>query len=112
MEHLWPHRIIGDKVVIRTKDRVCETPDELLASKLFFKILRRCIRDLNRRNSELIHIFDSRVIEDKDIQLLVETLGYILKIDIDLIPKVLPGSEQFLRNRNLLNQFVEFLYNY
>lgn len=112
MEHLWPHRIIGDKVVIRTKDRVCETADELFSSKLYFKILRRCVRDLNHRNSDLIRIFDKRVIEDEDIQLLADTLSYILKIDIDLIPRILPGSEQFLRDRNLLNQFVEYVYNY
>jgi hypothetical protein len=112
MEHLWPHRIIGDKVVIRTKDRVCETADELFSSKLYFKILRRCVRDLNHRNSDLIRIFDKRVIEDEDIQLLADTLSYILKIDIELIPRILPGSEQFLRDRNLLNQFVEYVYNY
>jgi hypothetical protein len=112
MEHLWPHRIIGDKVVIRTKDRVCETTDELFSSKLFFKILRRCVRDLNSRNSDLIRIFDKRVIEDEDIQLLASTLGFLLKIDIELIPRILPGSEQFFRDRGLLNQFVEYVYNY
>lgn len=112
MENLWPHRIIGDKVVIRSKDRVCETPDELLSSKLFFKILRRSVRDLNHRNSDLIRIFDKRVITDDDIQLLADTLKYILKLDLDLIPRVLPGSEQFLRDRNRLNQFVEYVYNY
>ncbi len=99
MEHLWPHRIIGDKVVIRTKDRVCETTDELFSSKLFFKILRRCVRDLNSRNSDLIRIFDKRVIEDEDIQVLASTLGFMLKMDIELIPRILPGSEQFLRDR-------------
>jgi hypothetical protein len=112
MEHLWPHRIIDDKIIIRTKDRVCETPDELFDSKLFFKIIRRSVRDLNRKNSDLIRIFDKRLIEDEDIILLIDTLRYILKIDIDLIPRILPGSEQFLRDRNLLNQFVEYVYNY
>ncbi len=112
MEHLWPHRIIDDKVVIRTKDRVCENAEELFSSKLFFKMVRRCVRDLNHRNSDLIRIFDSRVISEEDIQLLVDTLGYILKIDLELIPRILPGSEQFLRDRSRLNQFVEYVYNY
>lgn len=112
MEQRWPHRIIGDKVIIRTKDRVCENADELLSSKLFLKILRRCVNDLNRRNSNLIRIFGNRLVREEDIALLVETLKYILKLDISLIPRVLPGSEQFLSDRQLLYGFLEHLYNY
>ncbi len=112
MEQRWPHKIIGDKVIIRTKDRVCESSDELLSSKLFLKILRRCVTDLNRRNSNLIRIFESRMIREEEIDILAETLKYILKIDIDLIPRLVPGAEQFLRDRNLLYDFVEHLYNY
>ncbi len=112
MQNHWPHKIIGDKVVIRTRDRVCENADELLSSKLCFKIINRCVRDLTRRNSPMAKIFDHHVITDEDIQLLVETLQYTMKIQVDLIPKVLPGAEQFLRDRDLLNQFVEYVYNY
>jgi len=112
MQNHWPHKIIGDKVVIRTRDRVCENADELLSSKLSFKIINRCVRDLTRRNSPMAKIFDHHVITDEDIQLLVDTLQYTMKIQVDLIPKVLPGAEQFLRDRDLLNQFVEYVYNY
>ena len=112
MEQHWPHRIIGDKVVIRTKDRICENADELLSSKLFLKVLRRCVNDLNHRNSNLIHIFGNRLVRDEEVSLLAETLKYILKLDVTLIPRVLPGSEQFLSDRQLLYDFVEHLYNY
>ena len=112
MQNHWPYKIIGDKVVIRTRDRVCENADELLSSKLCFKIIHRCVRDLSRHNSPLVKIFDHRVISDEDVQLLVDTLQYALKVQVDLIPRLLPGSEQFLRDRELLNQFVEYLYNY
>ena len=37
------YRIFKDKVVIRIKDRLCETPTELLSSKLFLQILTQCI---------------------------------------------------------------------
>ncbi len=90
MESRWPHRIIGDKIIIRTKDRVCENADELLSSRLFNKVISRCVRDLNRRNSPLIKIFDSRDINEEEITLLVETMRYILKIPIELIPRVAP----------------------
>jgi hypothetical protein len=112
MQNHWPHKILGDKVVIRTRDRVCENADELLSSKLCYKIIGRCVHDLARQNSPLAKIFDHNVISDEDIQLLVDTLQYTLKIQVDLIPKVLPGAEQFLRDRDLLNQFVEYVYNY
>ena len=112
MQNHWPHKIIGDKVVIRTRDRVCENADELLSSKLCYKIIRRCVRDLSQRNSPLAKIFDHRLVTDEDVQLLVDTLQYSLKIQVDLIPRLLPGSEQFFRDRELLNQFVEYVYNY
>ena len=60
MQNHWPHKIIGDKIVIRTRDRVCENADELLSSKLCYKIIRRCVRDLSQRNSPLAKIFDHR----------------------------------------------------
>jgi len=112
MQNHWPHKIIGDKVVIRTRDRVCENADELLSSKLCYKIIRRSVRDLAQRNSPLAKIFDHHVITDEDIQLLVDTLQYTMKIQVDLIPRLLPGSAQFFRDRELLNQFVEYVYNY
>ena len=54
------------------------------------------------------------VITDEDVQLLLENpKRYIWKIPVDLIPRVLPGwSEQFFRDRALLYDFVEYLYNY
>lgn len=112
MQNHWPHKIIGDKIVIRTRDRVCENADELLSSKLFYKIIHRCVRDLSRRNSNLVKIFDHHVITDEDVTLLVGALQYTLKIPVELIPRVLPGSEQFFRDMDLLHLFVEYVYNY
>ncbi len=112
MQNHWPHKIIDDKIVFRTKDRVCENADELLSSGLCYKVIRRCVRELSQRNSPLANIFDHKIISDEDIQLLVDTLRFSMKIDVDLIPKVLPGAGQFFRDRNLLVEFVEYAYNY
>ncbi len=112
MQNHWPHKIIGDKIVFRTKDRVCENAEELLSSRLCYKVIRRCVQELSQRNSPLANIFDHRVITDEDIQLLVDTLRFSMKIEVDLIPKVLPGAGQFFRDRDLLVQFVEYAYNY
>lgn len=106
------YRIFKDKVVIRIKDRLCDTPTELLSSKLFLQILTHCIKSLNRRNSHLLKIFDHDDVGGDDIRLLIETFLFLTKLPADLVPRVVKGSEQFFRDLSLLNEFVEYLYNY
>jgi hypothetical protein len=106
------YRIIKDKVIIRIKDRLCDTPTELLSSKLFLQMLTQCIGVLSRRNSRLLGIFDHTEIDGDDIHLLIETFLYLTKLPADLVPRVVKGSDQFFKNRNLFNDFVEYLYNY
>jgi len=106
------YRIFKDKVVIRIKDRLCDTPAELLSSKLFLHVLTQAISSLSRRNSKLLGIFDHTDIGGDDIRLLIETLTFLTKLSGDLVPKVLKGSEQFFRDPSLFNAFVEYLYNY
>lgn len=106
------YRIFKDKVILRIKDRLCETPTELLSSKLFLHILTHALTSLSRRNSRLLGIFDHDEINADDIRLLIETLTFLTKLSGDLVPKVVKGSEQFFRDRSLFNSFVEYLYNY
>lgn len=110
------YRIFKDKVVIRIKDRVCETPTELLSSKLFLTILNQCVVALSRRDSRMLRIFEnyragSEVGAD-DIRTLVETLIYLTKLRGDQVQRVVKGSEQFFKNPSLFNDFVEYVYNY
>jgi hypothetical protein len=106
------YRIFKDKVVLRIKDRLCDTPAELLSSKLFLQILTHAIATLTKRNSRLLGIFDHEDIGGEDIRLLIETLTFLTKLSGDLVPRVVVGSEQFFRDRSLFNAFVEYLYNY
>ncbi len=106
------YRIFKDKVVIRIKDRLCDTPTELLSSKLFLQILNHCIKSLARRNSHLLKIFDHDDIGGDDIRMLIETFLFLTKLPAELVPRVVKGSDQFFRNPSLLNEFVEYLYNY
>lgn len=111
MQH-GSYRLLKDKVIIRIKDRLCETPTEMLSSKLFLQILSQAIADLSRRNSRLLGIFDHEEINSSDIRVLVETLIFLTKLPADLVPRVVQGSEPFFRSRSLFNDFVEYLYNY
>jgi hypothetical protein len=106
------YKIFNGKVIIRSRDRMCDNPDELLSSSLFFEILKRSISELTRRQSRLQGIFDHRDISDDDIRLLIETLHLLVKIPADLVINVVPNSKQFFRDRMLFNNFVEYVYNY
>jgi len=106
------YKLFDSKVIIRSRDRICDTPEELLSSRLFREILKRCVSELSRRHSRLLSIFDHQPVTDEDLRLLIETLHFLIKIPSDLVPRVVPGSEQFFRDRILFRDFVEFLYNY
>ena len=105
-------QMFDGKIILRLKDRVCDNADDLISSMVFRKVLTRCIDDLSRRNSNLIGIFDHKDITESDIQLLTETLHFLTRLNSDLVPKVVNGSDQFFRDRILFNDFVEYLYNY
>jgi len=106
------YQIIDGKVIIRVRDHICETGEDLLASPLFMEILRRCTDELARHNSYLLGIFPDRTITHQNLRRLVDTMHYLLRVPADKIPCLVDESEYFLRDRALLNDFVEYLYNY
>jgi len=99
-------------VILRVRDHICDTGEDLLASPLFMEILRRCTDELARHNSSLLNIFPDRTITHQSLRRLVDTMHYLLRVPADKIPCLVDGSEHFLRDRALLNDFVEYLYNY
>lgn len=108
----YSHIIFEKKVIIKINKRLCETPEELISSELFLEILKRCIKNLSRRNSTLLDIFGSDSISENQITLLVDTLKYLVRLPISLIPGILKDSEIFMKDINLFNDFIEYLYNY
>lgn len=105
-------KVFDRKVVIRVKDRVCETPEELIRSELFGRILHHVLAELGRRQSRLLDIFpDKSNICAAQIDLLLETIRYLCKMPIQQVPHLAPGSEQFTRNPHLLEEFLRYVYN-
>jgi len=76
------YTISEKKVIITINKRLCETSEELIDSELFIEILNRCIKNLSRRNSDLINIFGSKTIDKSQVTLLLNTLKYLLKLPI------------------------------
>ncbi len=104
--------IFEKKVLIRLHSRICETPEELLSSDSFKEVLKNAISALEKRNSLLLNVFGKKQVDDTDIQTFIKTLEFLTKMRAPLIPKVLKGSEVFLKDIQLFNDFVEYLYNF
>ncbi|MDD3374724.1 MAG: phosphoenolpyruvate carboxykinase [Candidatus Omnitrophica bacterium] len=103
--------VFEKKVIIRTKTRICETVDELLASPLFIHILKLCIKQLQKHHSYLLGIFEKKEITNQDIENLVKTFHFLTKMSGNLIPNVVKESSTFFKDKKLLNEFVEYIYN-
>ncbi len=105
-------RIIGNKVVLNVRERMCETAEELLASEKFRAVLDHCINDLKSKESPLLEIFEYGGPDEESVDNLVKTLTMLFKYESNVVPHIFDKSETFLRDRHLLNSFVEHLYDY
>ncbi|MBI5009338.1 MAG: phosphoenolpyruvate carboxykinase [Bacteroidia bacterium] len=105
-------RILGNKVVLNIRDRMCETPEEMLGSEKFRQVLDHCIDNLKKKNSPLLDIFERKKTDDEAVSDLIQTLTYLVKYENRLVPHIFDKSTGFLRNLDKLASFVEYLYDY
>ncbi len=105
-------RIIGNKAVLNIRERMCETPEELLASGKFRIVLDHCIEHLRAKHSPLIGIFGNNEINEESVDDLVKTLTLAVKYENEVIPHIFNNSQVFLHDPERLSDFVEFLYDY
>ena len=105
-------RIVGNKVVLNIRERMCETAEELLTSEKFRIVLEHCINHLHAKKSPLAGIFGKEKIEAGDVDDLVKTLTLLVKYEASVVPHIFERSSVFLRDLHLLNGFVEGLYDY
>ena len=114
MEARGTFRFVNRKVIIFLRDRVCETPEELMSSELFHDVVTRFVNDLRRRQSPLLRIFGKQndEIEHADIQELIQVFQVLEKMTLEAVPKLIDGGGRFIANPSLLQAFVESLYNY
>ena len=114
MEKYGSAKFVNNKVVLRLKDRICETPEELVTSTLFLDVVERYIKNLVKKDSGLLAVFGkkpSRIV-NADIRKLIEVFRVLEKMDLDSVPKLLENVDSFIQDPNLLQEFVEGLYNY
>ena len=109
---MYSFKISNNKIILRIQNRICESSEELISSNLFKWLIKQFINELTSRNSILMNIFDKKSIKDKDIDCLIQVLQFLTKMPGNLVPNVVPGSDVFFKDTNLLSEFIENLYNY
>ncbi len=106
-------RIVNNKVIMHTRGKVCETPDELFSSGLFHEILARFLGMLREKRSPLIEITGGGALPpEKIVPLLAETMRHLAKLPAQSVPNVVSGAEIFLRDIPAFSRLIEQLYNY
>ena len=105
-------KIVENKAVLYIRERMCETAEEMLESDMFRMVLEHCINQLKSRNSPLIGIFENKQPTQNDITNLIKTLILLEKYENHVVPHIFIGSASFIKNKQILNSFVEHLYDY
>lgn len=108
------YRFVNKKIIIFLRDRVCETPEELLASDLFFEVVRRFMDELKRRQSPLLQLFGTSVAEigSEEVRELIGVFQILSKMPLEAVTRLVEGGERYAVNPSLLQDLVENLYNY
>ncbi len=106
------HEIINNKIILRIKNRVCDSPRELLASGLFRDIVDLALKRLEKSGSRLLSIFPKSEVDEKSFAILLLTIRELPFMPCGNVVRVVDGSEIFFRDPELFNQFIEYIYNF
>jgi hypothetical protein len=105
-------KIVENKAVLHIRERMCETAEEMLESDMFRTVLEHCIAQLEHKNSPMIGIFENSRVTQNGVTNLIKTLILLEKYESQVVPHIFNESICFIQNLQLLNSFVEHLYNY
>ena len=105
-------RITGNKAILHNRERMCETAEELLSSEKFRIVLDHFLDHLRTRNSPLMNIFPAGVSDMPVVDTLVKTLLLLVRYEGGVVSQIDNKSAGFMNDLQLLNNFVENLYDY
>jgi hypothetical protein len=105
-------RLIGNKAVLNIRERMCETPEELVASDKFRLVLDHCLEHLRAKNSPLLGIFGDIEYSEVSVNNLLKTLSFLVKYESIVVPHIFEDSRGFLKDPDRLAGFVEYFYDY
>ena len=107
------YRFLDNKIIIRIRDRVCESADELISSQLFREVLNRNVQTLIKQDSPILIMFEQAPdqIQPADIEALLQTIRFVARVQLDWAAKLVSDS-RFVNHPALLFEFIEGLYDY
>jgi len=107
------YQFFDGKIIMRIRNTICDTPEELMSTDVFGVVLKQYVVVLSQKRSRLLRIFpDPYHVTSSDLHQMALTLRYLLKLPGHMVEKIVDGSDQFLRDRELLDDFLEQFYNY
>lgn len=105
-------KFIDNKVIIRSKGRICETAEELISSKPFAEVVHKALAALAERRSTLLGLFGKEELGYEDLVILLDCFRFLSKMPSSLVPRVVAGSEKLFEDCEVFKDFVEYLYNF
>src|SRR6056297_2959645 len=105
------HKIISEKVVIRTKGRLCDTAAEVIHSDLFRDVISSGIQRLRDKNSPNLKTLQLEKTQQQ-VDTLIEVLELLARNHIDIVRQIKPDAGALLDHPDVLNSLLEFFYNY
>lgn len=105
-------RVFDKKVILKVGSFLCETSARLVNSESFKTIVKLSIQELKRRNSILLDMFGTKDVTDNHIDTLLKALEYLIILPIEEMVKLVPNSEYLMKNKHILYDYIEFLYNF
>ncbi len=105
-------QIINNKVIIHIHARICETPEDIVKSPLFAEIITRAVKKLEKRHSILLQVFPKKSVSKNNIKNLIKTIELLAKMEASLVLSVVPEAKIHLKDPALLNEFIEYVYNF
>lgn len=105
------HKIISEKVVLRTTGRLCDTAAEVIHSELFREIISRGIQKLKDKNTPGLKTLNLDNSKEK-LDQFIEILELLSRNPLDIVRQIRPESKDLLDHPDLLNSTLEYFYNY
>jgi hypothetical protein len=107
------YKFVNNKIIIRLRDRVCESADELISSALFKEVLERFVQLLIRQDSPSLSIFKKapELISATDIEALRDFIKLAARMRVDWAFKLTP-DQRFAEHPTNLYEFIEGLYDF
>lgn len=107
------YQVFDSKVVIRIRNRICDTVDEFINSDMFHDVLVKYVRSLFRQQSRLLRVFASdEKVTSEEIKTMQETLLLLTKLPADQVILLNEDSKTFFDDIDLFADFVEQFYNF